>query len=78
VEAGVKICIALFVGFFILKVELLGINGAGALTVGQLFLTYGLDRWKGYRDIQRDPYLISYDQDGRVVWTPKDETKATT
>ena len=76
-EAGVKwllgtVCIAVT----LVKIQVLGINGAGALTIGQLFLTYGLDRWRAHRDIQKDPYLISYDEDGRLVWTPK-ETEGT-
>ena len=64
-----------FLAFALVKIKVLGINGAGAVTMMQLAVTYGLDRWKGLRDIKNDPYIVTYDDYGKVVWVPRGTAK---
>ena len=72
-----RILISMFVLFFLLKVEWLGIHGAGALTIGQLLFTAWLDdlRWK--REAKNDPYDVTRDENGVIQWVTKASTSQT-
>ena len=66
-----KVALTAFVVTFLVKVEVLGINGAGALTIAQLLLAGWLDQRSTNREIDRLPYRQFVGPDGVVVREPK-------
>ena len=62
-----KVGLGLFAVAFMLKLEVLGINGAGALTVAQLLLAGWLDQRSTDREIDKLPYRQFVGPDGVVV-----------
>lgn len=73
-----RVLITLFVLSLLLKIEWLGINGAGALTVAQLLLTGWLDDRSWKREANNFPYNVTRDENGVIVWTAKPSTSKTT
>ena len=67
-----KLALGAFVVAFLVKVEVLGINGAGALTIGQLLLTGWLDQRSTDREIDKLPYRQYVGPDGVVVRESKE------
>lgn len=55
-----------FATFTLWKVSVIGVNWTGASIIGQLLLTYGLDRWRAYRDWKNDPMHTWIDDNGMV------------
>lgn len=73
-----RILFSLFVLFFLLKVEWLGINGAGALTVAQLIFIGFMDEWSSRRADKKFPYNVTRDKNGVIQWTARVSTSKTT
>lgn len=66
-----RVTLAVFIVLFLLKVEVLGIHGAGALTVAQLLLAGWLDQRSTDREVDRLPYTQYVGADGVVVREPR-------
>lgn len=64
--------ITLFTLFMLMKIEWLGINGAGLLTVAQLILIGAMDEWRSRREYEQLPYVVTRDENGVIQWTTKD------
>lgn len=70
--------IALFALFMLMKIEWLGINGAGLLTMAQLMFIGAMDEWRSRRECERLPYTVTRDRNGVIQWTARVSASKTT